>query len=830
MSQLEGRKLYYVRNVFLLSDGTNLYEIDEPIKWDEIDIQITWDESTRGYKFEFSDKDVMLEFDEAAGYSIINAEYEDKFESMNLSLHFGELDSNDVLTILFEAKLNFDSFHRGKYTIKMNCERRSFSDKFRTRFDTKTDLYAERSIEGLLLTELPMKELFLHPRILSKVGDFKYNTNVDPINIPLTDEIDDGAGDDPHWKTTVPPFKSSASNIDDLQEPTAPQGLLIYAGTSLPIGVSKRSFRFNCGTRYKFDMGNSSQFLVTGLSIYKRSNISGGNTDLFPPVVASEDALVYSDEIGNVAHTEHQTAILSGVLDLFADEAIFIKIWIWTPDNALFNISNFDYTSIIDHYLEINEETVYPGSKIDAVQIHEAVNRQLEIILDTTNPLKSDFLGRIDLGYTAKGCAADHLVIDGLGVRAMPDRPFNMSAKDWVNSLSNLFCMGLSVERDDDNNEHIRFEPLEYFFRDVLLYSFTIISKYEKRPALDYIFNELEFGFKKYPQDNQQDSIEDWMTRMEYITQIRTVKNKMSKIIDFIMSGYYLEYTRREAFADNPSNAYETDKDIFLISATDGKTYNGKAITFVQADAQIIIFDIVALIPGDTFTISNATGGVTNGLYTVVDAEIPFLYNRTIITVSEVLASDGAGIGDVSLTDDIMKAKRNEDFSDILGIPFEDSVYNLEHHISRIMIRWAKVFNAGLFKGFKDFPDGVREGVMFVGGVNNTNAYTTLKDSVTCRYGSVDEGYADWGDYFATLNLQLPLFKANIITFEAPLTWGILNDLRKAFEGRHPEDKDYGYFEWPNLDGVTEKGFILDLKFKPTTQMIRATFIEKYDA
>lgn len=304
----------------------------------------------------------------------------------------------------------------------------------------------------------------------------------------------------------------------------------------------------------------------------------------------------------------------------------------------------------------------------------------------------------------------------------------------------------------------------------------------------------------------------------------------MSKIIDFIMSGYYLEYTRREAFADNPSNAYETDKDIFLISATDGKTYNGKAITFVQADAQIIIFDIVALIPGDTFTISNATGGVTNGLYTVVDAEIPFLYNRTIITVSEVLASDGAGIGDVSLTDDIMKAKRNEDFSDILGIPFEDSVYNLEHHISRIMIRWAKVFNAGLFKGFKDFPDGVREGVMFVGGVNNTNAYTTLKDSVTCRYGSVDEGYADWGDYFATLNLQLPLFKANIITFEAPLTWGILNDLRKAFEGRHPEDKDYGYFEWPNLDGVTEKGFILDLKFKPTTQMIRATFIEKYDA
>lgn len=828
MSQFEGRKLYYVRNIFLLSDGSNLYEIDEPIKWDQIDIQILWDKSTSGYRFEFSDKDVMLEFDEAAGYSIIKAQYDEKFVDMNMSLHFGEVDADGVTTILFEAKLNFDSYLEGKYTIKMNCERRSFSDKFRTRFDTKTNLYAEKTIDGTLLTELPMKELFLHPRILSKVGAFEYNDNIDPIDIPLADEL--GSGDS-HWKTTVPPFKATSLNIDDVQEPTAPQGQLIYAGTSLPVGTDKRKLYFDSLVKFQFTMGNASQFLKCGVSIYRRSNISGGATDLLPPVVDPGDgsALVFVKDIGNVAHTEIVHAYLSGTIELRADEAIFIKAWVYTPDDALFDISNFHYLSTDDHYLNMREQTVFQASKVNAIQIHEAVNRQLEIILDESNPLKSDFLGRTDLGYAADGCASDHLILDGLGMRSMPDRPFNMSAKDWYNSLSNLFCMGLSIERDNDNNEFVRFEPLEYFFRDVLLYNFTVISKYERRPAMEYIFNELEVGFKKYPQDNQQDSIEDWMTKMEYITPIINVKNRMSKIIDFILSGYYIEYTRRQSFAENPSNAYETDKDIFLISATDGKTYTGKTITFIQADNQIEINDIVALIPGDTFTISNGTGGVTNGTYTVEEAEIPFAYDKTILTVSEALATDGAGTGDMSVTGEIMKAKRNEDFEDIQGVPFEDSVYNLEHHIKRILIRWAKVFQAGLFKGHEATTWENFKFVEFVAGANNTEVYTTLKEAAECKYGSILEGYADYGATNSATELGSPLFKANLISFSAPLTWQTLNDLRKAFEGRHPEGKDYGYFEWTNPDGVTEKGFILDLKFKPVTQMFTGTFIEKYD-
>ncbi len=829
--QFTGRKLYYVRNVFILSDGSNLYEIDEPIKWSDIDIQILWDPSLMGYKFEFSDQDVLLEFDEAAGYSLIKQSYEDKFEKMNMTLLFGEIDQDDVMTVLFEAKLNFDSYIQDKYVIKMNCERRSFADKFRTRFDTKANLFAAKSIDGLLLPELTMRELFLHPRLLSKVGNFIYNDNVDPNNIPLEDEIEPTAGDDPHYKTTVPPFKVTSSNVDDLQEPVATQGLLIYTGTSLPLGVEKRSFFIDFRLPFRFTMGNASQNIIAGVTVYKRSNISGGTDDLYPPQIdpAVDDTYIISaDDFGNLAGVKNLDAQASGVIDLFADEALFIKAFIFTPDDALFSVTDFDYLQTEDAFLTIKEQTVFQPSVIDTINIHDAVNRQLEVILDVPNPLKSNFLGNTSQGYAENGCGSGHLVRDGLGVRGLPNRPFNMSAKEWTGSLGSLFCMGLSIERDNDNNEFVRYEPLEYFFRDVLLFSFTVISQYEKRPALEYIFNEMSFGFKKYPQDNQQDSIEDWMTLFNYINPITTVKNKMSKIIDWILSPYYIEYTRREGFKTNPSNAYETDKDAFLFAAkAHTNPAPGVSMIFDAANDKITIDGIFPLAAFDDFVISNATGSVTNGFYRALTVNITFDYTKTIITTAPGLVpSTGAGTGDIQLINERFVAERDEDFDLIQNVPFPKSVYNLKHHIKRILLRWAKVFNAGLFKTFSAAPSTV--GVQFVDGANNTNVITALKDSVTCRYGSVLEGYADFGVNHAPLTLQLPLFKANIITYEAPITWETLNLIRMAFEGRHPDDLNYGYVELPNPDGIIEKGFILDMKFKPTTQMVKVTLIEKY--
>lgn len=822
--QIDGLKLYYQRTAFYLVHDDVWMEIEEPIDWDKIDITIKFDKLTMAYKFEFTDGAVTLGFDSAAGFDLISDAYEELFERMNVVMVFGGINAANEFNALYVAKLNFSSYDEDKFVIRMNCERQSFRDKFRTRFDTSVDLFRTSSINGVILPILAQRELYLHPRILTRSASFDYDEAANGVEISLQEEFQDPE----IWNTTVPPFKQLSNSVDGLQLPFAPNGELVVVETdTLPPGTSSRRFFFSFNGTFKFTMGNTSGFVQAGISVYRRSNVSiVPDPDFFPPIAQpgglSPSAVVYSESFGNLAGTKTLNGSAQGSIEVGPDEAVFMKAWVFCPNNGLFVISDFQWLNTDQMSLTVNEQTVADPTTATGPMIHEAINRQLEIILDSPDPLRSNFLGRTDIGYAANGCGAFNQLMNGLMVRKFAGKPYNLSAADWFNSLSALYCMGLGIEVDDLGRETMRFEPAEYFFRDVLLFEFDIISDYNRSPAPDYIFNELEFGFDKYPQDSQDSSIEDWMTRMSYMPAIESVKNKLSKLCKFLLSPYYIEYTRQQAFAKKPTEQYETDTDTFMFGVRDGGVFTAVAMTSAAPTNKVTMSGIVALVKGDKFTISAATGSVVNGTYTVKDIDIPFAYTATIVTVQEDIGA-WAGAGTVTIGDGKrMQAKRDEDFQKTVNVPFPKSVYNLEHHVKRIMLRWAKIFNAGLFKVFDEY-------VQFIEGKNNTTIYTQLKDSVTCRFGSVQEPYADNGSEITPSRMQLPLFKANLITFSAPLSWEGLDTFRRAFEGRDPDDKDYGYFQWKNPKGVTEKGYILEMKMNPVTQVVKCQMIQKYE-
>lgn len=822
--QFTGRKLYHVENVFMLSDGINLYEIEEPIKWDQVRIQVLFDESTYGYRFEFSDQDVLLEFDTAAGGEILRALYKAGGVQARASLKFGER-VNNIVEILFEADINFgpESFRKNKYTVKANVERTSFNHKFRTRFDVRTNIFASARMDKVALLPISLRSLYLHPRILGHAADLIYNTNVSTVAAmiqsfpPLSTS---------RYEISIPPFKFKGQNIDDLQEPLPPDGLLIYSGLTLPPGVTHREFYFDARVDFRYTKTNSTQPVKAGLVIYKFSNISTTSLPDYPILLPLTSLWSQQDD-GILAGTHHVSQSVQGKIDLVADEAIFIKAYVYIAINESFTaVTGFTWENIASHYLKITERTVVKPSAVIGPLAFEAVNRQLEIILDTPSPLKSNFLGRTDIGYAVTGCGANHFLIDGLNLRNFTGRPMNMSAKDWFNNLSALFCMGLSVERDNNNNEFIRFEPLEFFFKNVLLMRMDVISKYESRPSDDHTFSELDFGFNKFPQDNQLDSLQDFFTKFEYVTPLHKVKAKFSKIMDFLLSGYYIEYTRQESFRNKPTTAYETDANIFVIDARPEPSVTGVALTF-DSPTKIITFDkIIPVVEGDFFTISGS--GIGNGIYLAVTVEIPFTYDQTVVKV-QALGVTGAGVGTVVVgTGSRYTSKRDEDFADIRNVAFPKSVYNMAHHIKRIALRWAKFYQAGW-----DFLIGGTSnlGIDFIAGRNNINVGTRLDPAVSCKYGEVSNVlYYDKGSERASGGyMQTPLFGKNKIELEAPLTWQTLNILRKAFENRHPQGKNFGYFQWTNPEGEIEKGWVLEMKFDPIKQMCKFTFIEKFN-
>lgn len=830
--QFEGRRLYYVRNVFYLEIEGVRFPIDEPIKWNQVTVQIIFDEKTKMYRFEFSDKDVLLEFDNRSGRPNLKDVYKRKGTNADAKLLFGEFNTiTEVLTIHYTGNINFENCSNTEKVFKANVERQSLGEKLRVYFDTRVNIFNTITLGGLARPILALKQLFLHPRLLTYKADYIYNKNI-PVAQSLDPQVD-GTGT---VYVAIPPFKSTSNNITGLtQEVTPPDGLLVYAGLSFPPGITKRTFKISAGMSFRYTKTGSVQQPRAAFGILKISNISTA-----PPTTGFSvygGALSYGQLGGILGGTYHVAGSFEGTIDLLPDEALFFRTTILnpvtgSPDSVY---SDFTYENPDGFYLNIQEQTVFAPSLINVPQIHETVNRQLELITDKPNILKSNFLGRVDLGYIANGCASNHFAMDGKLIRKFINRGFNLSTKDLYNSLDGLFCIGMSVERDDNDVESVRLEEMPYFFKNVLLMKLTVISQYDSNPANKYLFNELGFGFTKYPQNNQQDSIEDFHTSMEYITPLTKIKNKLNVLIDAIVSGYYIEYTRQQSFLTNPTNAYETDNNLFYISARKSTAQSvGVNIVFDQANRKITIMKLIPVVDIDSLLIANGTGFVTNGTYTIASVEIPFSYDRVIVTVIEALATDGAGTGDVTIIDELgnpvdrYEAKRDEDFDTILGITFPKSVYNLEHQLKRVALRWAKFFQAGwAFTITGTFPNF--EGIQFTEGKNNTEARTKLKSSVGCKYGDTLDIDRKDSAFESVENMDKPLFDKDEITFVAPLTWTAFNYIRKAYEGRNPDGRNYGYFQITNPDGEFEKVWATNLKFDPNKQSCKFTTIKKYD-
>jgi hypothetical protein len=847
--QFVGRRLYYVRDVFYMVYNGVRTVIDEPIKWSDIEIETLFDKTAKGYRFEFSDKDILLQFDNRAGREILQLAYKLDGTNADVKILFGEFDPvSEQLTIHYTGAVNFQSWTDDEFVCQANIELASFDQKITTYYDTDVDIFRLTTLQGLALNPITKSDLFLHPQLLSHIYKSIYNKNVNVSQEFDPQPVPGGLGGDAISFVIIPPFKSTANNVEGMDDPTPPDGTLVYAGLNLPVGVAERVFFIEGKLSFKYHKSATIQRSVAGVGVFKVSGIAnpGATPDgVYIPLGITEGPVFvgFAEEGPLLAGFHTVNAQFSGQIALKADEALFVRVSVLNPvaaDPGPDVYDQFVFLNTGSHYLNISEQTVFPPSLVKAPRIFEVFKRQLEIVTDTLNVLKSDFLGRIDLGYDADGCAANHFNMNGKIIRGLLGKPFNASTKKLITSLDCVFNTGMSIERDDDGNQWVRLEEMPYFFRNILLFDFQVISEYKSVPANDFLFSELEFGPNKYPTDNQPDSLDDFLTKFNYTTPLFKIKNKLSKVFDALLSGYYIEYTRQQSFAVNPTNAYETDEDLFYISArTTAVSANGLNITFSADGNLITINKLMPIVANDFLKIANKTGSIVNGLYFITEVFISFDYES--MTLKTVLISDGTGTGDVTIADslgnavaDRFQAKRDEDFDTIEGVPFPKSTYNLEHHIARIKARWAKYFSAGWAYLYRRVPTYQGAGTPFTKGLNNINVSTILKSSVQCIYGDYRYQGTIWGkkdsDNFGSINiLDRPIFDKDQISFNAPLTWTQVNYIRKAFEGRNPDGRDYGFLQWRNPKGVIERGYILTMKFKPVTQICSFTLIQKFD-
>ncbi len=814
LQQLGGQKLYRRRNAFILSDGVTIYQIDEPIGWDKVEIIISMDDDINGFKFEFTDGEIKLEFDEIAGKSIIENAYNNDGTDAEITLAFGEILDDNTFKVLFDARLNFNEYEINKYVVKLNAEKRSFGDLFRSRFDTQTDILSTTTIGGQVVPELQTDDVFLHPRQTFKNSDFIYNTNVDTFF--ATPPIFEDAAI-VSIRGFTPAFKKRKDEIPELREPTPPEGVILYTGTQYPSGVATKKFVIRVKAKFSYQKDNSNQSILNGVFLAVIENFSDNPT--------SGDSQRDVNDNGNVAGTFSYDGDVFYSFDLPPDTVV--KIRFGGLSSQPFNAFNYTIDEPCQWIMEVQDKTLFSSSVVKMPRLFDAIQRNLELITDEREVLVSDFLSDGGCGY------GNHLA-SGKMLRLAQSATLNFSAKKWFDSLNTIFCLGMSIERDDNGDEHFRLEERGYFNPDVELGELSIISNYSKKADTKNIFNELEFGYKKYPDDGETSSIDEWNTKHEYVTPIETNKSRLKKISDFLLSSYFIEYARQRAFFENNQNdenctqaqlnndtggeSYETDDDTFMIATLDGQQSFDLDLDF-QSDNQLIIskWDL-PIVVNEEITISGTT--LNNGVYVVNQIEIDIISNTATLSLNQTVNNEVVN-AQLSTTTSRPQAEKDEPFQNVTGILNPQSAYNLRHHIKRIIIRWAKIWLSSLF--YKNDFDSVK----FVFGPANNNLSTTLDSNEQCIFDDF-EGLSVRDD--ATLNKFVlnqikPIYKPNKIEFEAPLSWDAIDYIRNAFEGRSPDANNYGYFKFKNPKGEEEKGRLMKIKFKPTTEI--AKFILK---
>jgi hypothetical protein len=847
-----GGGLYHRENIFMLSVAGSTFEINEPIGWDKILIHLKLDEELWGYKFEFTDKDITLEFDEACGRTALRDYYKLKGADAKAYLLFGLIDRTVdpyVIETLFEMQFAFDTFEDdAQTTVKMSLERKSFNDLFKNRFDIKVPLNAIKSLDGTNVNggvgpgggasgglggSLSTVDLWLHPIRVQKAATFGYNkiVNIADAIVWKSNAIEDTILEN------VPPFKFKCNNqVPDLVEPLAPDGQLIYANLSSGQVVRRISFdEIKVYVTLTFDENTPATAYYSRLVLYKKNFIDGAAVPVNPPV----DGEIIEDDLHNhglFSGTFDVAYVLGSGVILQPGEAVFLKLQVQThgaPMSGVYRLPDSWAMSVTD-----NSNGAPTVTK--AYKLYEAVTRQLRIILSLNNKLKSSLMARNGIaGFAEDGCAGRFLIFNGKMARGIEDF-MNLSARDWfVKLIKPLFCAGLSIERDNNGQEFVRVEKLAYFFADIELMNFQTISDYKKECAANYIYNELTFAFSKMPSNQETNSREEFMSQANYYTPIQQVKNKLEVVCEWILSSLYVYYTQAQRFRDQAPDqsasecnsatkpAFETDNDSFAIQSVvhpDLVNYGPFAVTFDDETKTITITGTwrIPLIAGDNFVVSGSVSN--NGTHSVGAIEIltPPV-NQIIIHVTGSLTDEVAAAVSFQTPARYMAKVQEDAFTTVTGVAYPEALYNLDHHIKRTFYEWRQVIAAGLQE--KDATELIR----YIDGKLNNTLRTLADGDYPCAPDGNDpasRSYTDNSDE-TVASLGSPLWTSNIITFKTPLSWDSINLIRKAFEGRHPEDKNYGYFSWTSPEGLLEKGRARLIKYDAAKEIATFELLEK---
>lgn len=234
----------------------------------------------------------------------------------------------------------------------------------------------------------------------------------------------------------------------------------------------------------------------------------------------------------------------------------------------------------------IDEDSFFEKSTTKSILIFELFERLLSICTNQQKSLRSNLLGRTDIGYQNDGKWSLIGFTHGFWIRGFDKlpipsevpkvenlyKPLTTSFKEAYEAANSVLNIGVGIEKEG-NREILRIEELSYFYnRNVTIRLPNQVKKVKRNEASDFNFSSLQFGYEKGGDYEEAMGLDEPNTKSVFTTVINGIKNEFIKISKIRADNYGFEFARRKPVTLNNTEDSGYDNDIWFQDLKRGGT------------------------------------------------------------------------------------------------------------------------------------------------------------------------------------------------------------------------------------------------------------------
>ncbi|WP_288428954.1 hypothetical protein [uncultured Spirosoma sp.] len=842
--------------------------IEEPVKWADVLLNAEVDEKYHGLNSNYSDGSLKLEFTCDSGRTLITEQINQHGTDAIIRFLVVEVSPDGSEFIEYDGKLDCQTAERHTDRVSVSVIENSVLEIIKNRFDTPISLGLDATLDNSPVVPPTSFILPLPGQVIRETGEVSKMGNY------FKEYYFDNPGDggpysllpDMMLPPDVKPVPPAYASLLTMEGVTVVSLGAIQGGDSDPYPF----LRCPVAGSYKIEIQwlqrinivlnrRSSQvtapkfrkWLMRPVLIVRQPGTDNQVIELCPPQSGEGEKVMTGDK--------QLYAIYKGDLSLAAGSSVYLvtQLDFRSTFFALGLKSIAINVTTIQIRVSIDRRTRAEASRAGVYTLPAALRHSLGVITnlisDTTSTgrVYGSLIDGANSENMTDGPATEYAITSGKRLRGLPDAP-TVSVKQLLETLSAHHVAGLLIEKEPATGiESIRIEPGEWFYRGGEIARFDTVFSYSEVPDADLLYNQLEVGYSKFPDDGPGVA-EEFNTTRTYQTPLKSTDAKLDILCPLIAAGTAIEAARRLGLSkinadgtvsSTVNDAGSYDDDVFLLHTAaqeyndtvdflvkppqpfPGKPYEAHYIRLGISLLGMAIFGI-KLKAGDKIRFQNTNTANDNRVYTirgVASAGVysglpPAIFQEAVFEVDPsvpMVSSNGMRSTTYTLDNQPTRLRFDERLV-VSGLTDPSSTTNLELSPARMLRKWALFVNSGLY--YK----GAAEYIKCTAFRHSGKLYTQVINSVSALPGDPDKQPVYDTKDVALGELQRfgRLFEPVLINCTATMSKAQVRAVLAALKNQGPEEKRLGYVTVLNDKNEWVSGFLRSMSYNHSSEVV----------